>query len=298
MSKPTVHIAIGLLLHGTKVLVGWRDASQHQGLKHEFAGGKVEKNETPQQACRREIFEEVGVDIEQWFNFDLIEHEYEDITVRLHVFFAYIPHALLDLVQPPWAWYERDHLASLNFPKANIAIIERLMWSRYIKINSQLSAFAMQPNLDFYWRIQPEQLDIQTLQNCSADVLEHLILNVEIYHQLPETLKSKIRTLHLKQHQLMSFQNKDLELGKRYIAACHTLDALQYAEKIGCEAAFISPVNSTKTHLNAQPLGWETVADWTSKTNILLFALGGMQPENLDQARACGLYGVAGISNF
>ncbi len=41
MSKPLVQVAIAILLHQGKVLVGWRQAEQHQGNKHEFPGGKV-----------------------------------------------------------------------------------------------------------------------------------------------------------------------------------------------------------------------------------------------------------------
>ena len=47
MFKPSIDIAIGILLHQNKILVGWREAKQHQGNKHEFPGGKVEEGETP-----------------------------------------------------------------------------------------------------------------------------------------------------------------------------------------------------------------------------------------------------------
>ena len=70
MSKPLVQVAIAILLHQGKVLVGWRQAEQHQGNKHEFPGGKVEAGETPEQACRREVLEEVGIDIQDWHAFD------------------------------------------------------------------------------------------------------------------------------------------------------------------------------------------------------------------------------------
>ena len=101
MSKKKVDVAIAILLHRGKVLVGWRQAEQHQGNKHEFPGGKVEAGETPEQACRREIYEEVGIGLKEWHVFDVIQHEYEDLIVNLHVFHAYVPDELLTLIQQP-----------------------------------------------------------------------------------------------------------------------------------------------------------------------------------------------------
>ena len=99
MSKPTIHVAIAILLHQGKVLVGWREANQHQGNKHEFPGGKVEEGETPLAACRREIYEEVGVGLQDWHTFDVIRHEYDDVIVNLHLFHAIVPTALLNEIQ-------------------------------------------------------------------------------------------------------------------------------------------------------------------------------------------------------
>lgn len=86
MAKAIVDVAIAILLHKSKVLVGWRQADQHQGNKHEFPGGKVELGESPEQACRREIYEEVGIGLKEWHPFDIIRHEYEDVIVNLHLF--------------------------------------------------------------------------------------------------------------------------------------------------------------------------------------------------------------------
>lgn len=298
MPKPVIDIAIGLLLHHGKVLVGWREAKQHQGNKYEFPGGKVEQGETPEQACRREIYEEVGVGLKQWYAFDHIQHEYDDIIVRLHLFYAYVPDDLLDLIQQPWTWYSRDQLKQLHFPKANDAMIQRLIWPHFIKIGNDLSI--LQPELDslFYWRPESEQWGIEALQKYSANALAKLILNIEHYQKLPETLQVHIKTLHLKQHQLMQLKKGELELGKRYIAACHDVVALQHAEYIGCEAAFLSPVLATATHPEAKAIGWSTLAGWSKQTHILVFALGGLHPDDLIIAQKAGAYGVAGIRNF
>ena len=83
--KNVIDVAIAILLHKSKVLVGWRQANQHQGNKHEFPGGKVEQGETPEQACRREIYEEVGIGLKDWHGFDVIRHEYDDVIVNLQI---------------------------------------------------------------------------------------------------------------------------------------------------------------------------------------------------------------------
>ena len=62
MFKPSIDIAIGILLHQNKILVGWREAKQHQGNKHEFPGGKVEETDfNLEETALRETHEEVGV---------------------------------------------------------------------------------------------------------------------------------------------------------------------------------------------------------------------------------------------
>ncbi|EPI2798553.1 NUDIX domain-containing protein, partial [Acinetobacter baumannii] len=98
MPKPIVDVAIAILIHRGKILVGWRGEQQHQGGKHEFPGGKVEQGETPEEACRREIYEEVGIGLKDWHQFDYIHHEYDDIIVNLHLFHSYVPDELLNLI--------------------------------------------------------------------------------------------------------------------------------------------------------------------------------------------------------
>jgi len=121
MSKPLVQVAIAILLHQGKVLVGWRQAEQHQGNKHEFPGGKVESGETTEHACRREVLEEVGIDITDWHAFDSIQFEYEDVIVHLHLFHGIVSDHQLSDIRVPWAWFKRAELQDLNFPKANQA---------------------------------------------------------------------------------------------------------------------------------------------------------------------------------
>lgn len=299
MAKATVDVAIAILLHKSKVLVGWRQANQHQGNKHEFPGGKIEEGETPEQACRREVYEEVGIGLKEWHQFDVIRHEYEDIIVTLHLLHAYVPDELLNLIHQPWSWFSRDQLADLNFPKANSTIIERLIWSHLIKISDQVDELP-KTNSQMYLRIETKDIERlqQQLIKLSEQQLLKLIVNVDVWQQLNTVLQEKIKTVHLKQSQLMQLKKGDLVVAKRYIAACHDAVSVQHAHQIGCDAIFLSPVNPTATHPNSKVLGWDGFAALAQKSDIPVFALGGVAPADLEQAQKHNAYGLAGIRQF
>ncbi|ENX41732.1 NUDIX domain-containing protein [Acinetobacter sp. NIPH 2100] len=299
MAKATVDVAIAILLHKAKVLVGWRQANQHQGNKHEFPGGKVEQGETPEQACRREIYEEVGIGLKDWHVFDVIRHEYEDIIVNLHLFHAYVPDELLNLIHQPWAWYSRDQLMGLNFPKANAAILQRLSWPHLIKISDQIDTLPQQQTL-LYWRIHTDDLEKveQQLGRLNDEQLQKLIVNIDLWQKLTVELQNKIQTIHLKQSQLMNLSKGGLIVGKRFIAACHDAVSLQHAQQIGCDAAFLSPVSATETHPDSKVLGWNRFQELAQNSDIPVFALGGVAPADVEQAQKHHAYGLAGIRQF
>ncbi len=299
MPKPIVDVAIAILIHRGKILVGWREEQQHQGGKHEFPGGKVEQGETPEEACRREIYEEVGIGLKDWHQFDYIHHEYDDIIVNLHLFHSYVPDELLNLIHQPWAWYTREQLLHLNFPKANKNIIKRLYWPHLIKISNTLSMVKSSDAL-LYWRIEedPSEQYIEQLTALDEGQRSNLIVNVDIWQQLSPELQKQIKTVHLKQSQLMNLHKGNLTVGVRYIAACHDAVSLKQAQQIGCDAVFISPVKSTTTHPEAVALGWERFSDLAQNSQIPVFALGGVHPDDLATAQQHGAYGLAGIRNF
>ncbi|KIE86629.1 dGTP-pyrophosphohydrolase [Acinetobacter pittii] len=298
MPKPIVDVAIAILIHRGKILVGWREEQQHQGGKHEFPGGKVEQGETPEEACRREIYEEVGIGLKDWHQFDYIHHEYDDIIVNLHLFHSYVPDELLNLIHQPWAWYTRDQLLHLNFPKANKNIIKRLYWPHLIKISNTLSTVESSDAL-LYWRIEEfEPQYIEQLTALDEGQRSSLIMNVDIWRQLSPELQKQIKTVHLKQSQLMNLHKGDLTVGVRYIAACHDAVSLKQAQQIGCDAVFISPVKPTTTHPEAVVLGWERFNELAQNSQIPVFALGGVHPDDLATAQQHGAYGLAGIRNF
>ena len=64
MTSAPLQIAVAVVTHGDRVLVGRRAANaEHAAGLHEFPGGKVEPGESPSAAAVRETLEEAGLSI-------------------------------------------------------------------------------------------------------------------------------------------------------------------------------------------------------------------------------------------
>lgn len=129
-----VNVAVGVIIKGSQIFVSKRADDLHQGGLWEFPGGKVESDESVEQAMARELAEEVGIDVTHQQPFMLIEHDYGDKQVCLHV-------SVVDgfTGKPTGAegqltkWVAIDQLHTLAFPAANQDIVEKLQSQRFPK---------------------------------------------------------------------------------------------------------------------------------------------------------------------
>ncbi|MGH7139217.1 MAG: (deoxy)nucleoside triphosphate pyrophosphohydrolase [Pirellulales bacterium] len=125
-SSHAMCIAVAVVEHEGRYLVGRRPQGVPLAGVWEFPGGKVEPGETAAQAAARECLEETGLTIEVGPAYDLVEQEYEHASVRLS-FFACKPAAPLGEPKPPFQWLTAAELARLEFPAANAALIGKLI---------------------------------------------------------------------------------------------------------------------------------------------------------------------------
>ena len=101
-----------------------------------------------------------------------------------------MPDELLTLIHQPWAWYTREQLLHLNFPKANKDIIKRLYWPHFIKISPMLAPVENDDTL-VYWRNEKDsfdQADLEKLALLDTNQLSKLIVNVDVWHKLKPEL--------------------------------------------------------------------------------------------------------------
>ncbi|KZN37362.1 hypothetical protein N474_06745 [Pseudoalteromonas luteoviolacea CPMOR-2] len=127
MTKKVVNVAVGVIFKRGQYFVCKRSETQHQGGLWEFPGGKVESQESVEQALERELSEEIGIEVRGSKHLTTIEHDYGDKQVCLHVHVVdQFEGEPTGLEGQPSQWVDYQGLTSLDFPKANVAIIEAL----------------------------------------------------------------------------------------------------------------------------------------------------------------------------
>ena len=93
----------------------------------EFPGGKVEPGETPQEALKREIMEELNTEIHVGDLIDTIEYDYPTFHLSMNCFWAEVLEGTLELKEAEAAkWLTKDELDSVEWLPADIILIEKI----------------------------------------------------------------------------------------------------------------------------------------------------------------------------
>ena len=124
-----LQVAVGIIRNTERqIFLAQRAASSYMANKWEFPGGKIEQDESAEQALKRELMEETGIEVTSASAIGQADHSYEDLRVTLHFFLVEgwngEPYGREG---QPQRWVEQQDLVADEFPPANHELIGRLV---------------------------------------------------------------------------------------------------------------------------------------------------------------------------
>lgn len=125
---PHKHIGVAVIINEENyILIDKRLPTGLMANLWEFPGGKIEEGETTEDCIKREVKEELGIDIAIKKHLIDINHSYTEFSVTLSVYLAQI---ITGNPQPlecaEIRWVKVDELSNFQFPSANQSIIDIL----------------------------------------------------------------------------------------------------------------------------------------------------------------------------
>jgi 8-oxo-dGTP diphosphatase len=270
----------------------------------EFPGGKVEPGEPPAVAMARELREELGIEVEIADPWIVRIYVYPHATVRLNFFRVRAwhgePHGK---EQQQLAWQHASAIDVAPLLPANGPVVRALQlpFEYAITHAGDIGVAEQLSRLDK--RLAQGLRLIQVREKgMHAPALEHFTQSV-LAKARPQGAQVLINSdlelarrldadgVHLTAAQLSRLERRP---ALRWCAAsCHSAEELARAAQLGVDFAVLGPVQVTPSHPDSIPLGWEGFTALARGASLPVFALGGMQSDDLKTAWRCGAQGIA-----
>jgi len=126
IDPPATQIAIAVVQRGEDFLIGQRPPGVALAGLWEFPGGKVQPDESPEEAAVRECAEETGLAVVARSRYPERVQDYDHGRVHLHFIHCELLHASAP-PNAPFRFVPRSELGNYEFPAGNRALLDHLL---------------------------------------------------------------------------------------------------------------------------------------------------------------------------
>lgn len=321
-----LQVVAGVLRNGSgRWLLAERPAGKAEAGTWEFPGGKRESGESLAAALARELHEELGLTVRAAAHRGTVLHDTPTRRLRLEVLEA------TDWCGEPHgregqrlAWVPSGRLLAQPMPLPDRPIVRALALPSGYAITPTL-AEQPGPTAADRWRqwctaveallaagvrlISLRDRGAATLPAQAGFLRERAAQAgaIALLHGTPAAAaRLGFDGVHLSHAELMATAELPATLWRA--ASCHDAASLRRAVELGCDLVTLSPVQPTASHPGSPVLGWTGFATLLRDAELWpdvpfgfrprVYALGGLGPADLAQARSHGAHGIAAIRGW
>lgn len=289
-----------------RFLLAQRPAGKAYEGYWEFPGGKVEPDETGVDAMRRELHEELGIEVDRdsvcpWLTRDF-DYAHADVRLRFYRIYHWRGEPQGREGQQ-FAWQESTALNVSPILPANGPILRALALPAVYGI-THAGAMGVAPFMVSLHRALQgglKLIQIREKEMASPDLrlFARQIIDVAHQHGARVLLNGDPQLarelgadgVHLTAARMAALTERPV--GEWVAASCHNASELAKAVLLGVDFAAVGPVQPTLSHPGMPVLGWDGFTQAIQNTPLPVYALGGMQSSDLPSARRAGAHGIA-----
>ncbi|WP_394003897.1 Nudix family hydrolase [Luteimonas sp. WGS1318] len=311
MSERVIEVVAGVITDKRgRILLSRRTPSQDMAGLWEFPGGKREPDESPEQALARELDEELGIQASIGAHVITVPQAYAHKRLRLDVRqvtgWQGMPKGREGQAL---TWVAPEKLARYSMPPADLPVVAALRqpdrylvtpppadddaaWLRRLDAALAQGIRRVQVRLPGIAAARQAQLLAAAATRCRRHKAELL------FNGPAGMARDAGVGLHLTAAALRQASARPVPTDVPLAASCHTLDELRMAEVIGCDFVVLGHVRATPSHPGVPGIGWAAFSQLREATAVPIYAIGGLTPGDIPEARQHGAQGIAAIRSL
>jgi 8-oxo-dGTP diphosphatase len=126
-----IRVCCAIIINKEKILVAQRTIKQSNSLKWEFPGGKIEPDETEEECIKREIQEELAVEVAIKSKLQAVFHSYPDFQIELIPFLCEIKSGQVTCREhKKIGWFSNNEIFKIDLADADRKVLQLLLRSK------------------------------------------------------------------------------------------------------------------------------------------------------------------------